>query len=68
MTNKLIDGIKVFSWEQLQGKILKIVVGVDEQDGYETTVVNGYEETTGNLYVLHVGTHHMDNDFFEGNK
>lgn len=50
-----LDFIKdpiLFKLEDLHGKTLKIRVGQDVEDGYETTVVAGNDTSTGIMYVL----------------
>lgn len=44
-----------FNWPDLDGKDLKIVVECeyDSLHNEETTVVTGYEASTGHYYVLH---------------
>lgn len=55
---KLINNIKPFDWKELDGKKLKISVSqdLDNKAKEMTTVVIGYEKSTGNMYTLHMET------------
>lgn len=46
----------IFNWKDLDGKDLKIHVGVDFADGKDCTIVMGYEKKTGNYYLLNEET------------
>jgi hypothetical protein len=50
-----VGRLNTFNWTDLHGKDLKIVVELDYDclNHEETTVVTGYEESTGHFYVLH---------------
>jgi hypothetical protein len=65
MNNKPLEGIEVFSWSQLHGKLLEIRVGLDSSDGIMTTIVLGYEKESGHSYVLHSQTGNTNERFFD---
>lgn len=46
-----------YDWEDMNGKVLHIMVGKDSYDGKEeTTMVMGWERETDTYYVLHKET------------
>lgn len=49
----LLENIHKFEWKELDGKVLKIVVGEDELDGLKSVCVMGLDAQTGDYYVLH---------------
>lgn len=52
MTAYLIKDLPRFKVEDLHGRTLKISVGQSNEDGYETKVIMGLDETTGIIYVI----------------
>ena len=52
----LLENIHKFEWKELDGKVLKIVVGEDKLDGVKSVCVMGLDEQTGHYYVLHTKT------------
>lgn len=50
---ELIENVHKFDWKDLQGMVLRIVVGEDDVDGVKSTCVMGVDESTGDYYVLH---------------
>lgn len=50
-----------FNWEDMNRKVLHIMVSKDSYDGKEeTTVVMGWERETDTYYVLHKETKRVD--------
>jgi hypothetical protein len=41
------------NWTELHGKVCTVLVGQDSLEGYTTTVVNLYNPSTGEHYVVH---------------
>lgn len=52
----LLENIHKFEWRELDGRVLKIVVGEDELDGVKSVCVMGLDGKTGHYYVLHTET------------
>lgn len=52
----LLENIHKFDRKELDGKVLKIIVGEDVLDGVKSVCVMGLDEHTGHYYVLHTET------------
>lgn len=54
-TEDVIDAC-IFSWQDLDGKVLTIVSDSQIIDGMEVTCTIGYENSTSKMYFLHTNS------------
>lgn len=58
----LLENINKFEWKELDGKVLKIIVGEDVLDGVKSVCVMGLDARTGHYYALHTETKRLNID------